>query len=225
MKRLLGNSTKRTNKRKVVFIDWNGTLSPTKFWSHLEKSEKQEERNLFKLWADTLFVKHKEKIVPWMKGEHTSEELLNLVAEETNTDYGTLKKEFIVGCQRMEFSSPDIPWLIQSLRDKSILVVIASNNMDCFTKWTVPYMKLRLLFDDILNSYDLRAMKHDLDKNGQTLFFRNFFSKYEVDPSDCIFIDDGEDKMNTISNLGIKYRRINTINTLQNELKGILGYL
>lgn len=217
---------KRSSKNiKAVFIDWNGTLSPTNFWSHLEKSEKQSDRDLFKLWADTMFVNHKDKIVPWMKGEYTSEDLLSLVSKETNTDFETLLKEFIIGCERMEYSSPNIPNLIKNLRDKSVVVAVATNNMDSFTRWTVPYMKLNTLFDEILNSFYLKAMKHDLDQSGQPLFFKDFFNKYNIKPTNCIFIDDGEDKMSVISNLGIDYRRVNASNTLEQELQNILASL
>lgn len=217
---------KRSSKNiKAIFIDWNGTLSPTNFWSHLEKSEKQSDRDLFKLWADTMFVNHKDKIVPWMKGEYTSEDLLSLVSKETNTDFETLLKEFIIGCERMEYSSPNIPNLIKNLRDKSVVVAVATNNMDSFTRWTVPYMKLNTLFDEILNSFYLKAMKHDLNKSGQPLFFKDFFNRYNIEPTNCIFIDDGEDKMGVISNLGIDYRRVSASNTLEQELQNILASL
>lgn len=222
MKKLSKHTKNKPLKQKAVFIDWNGTLSPTNFWSHLEKSEKQSDRELFKLWADTMFVNHKDLIVPWMKGEYTSEDILTLVSKATNTDYETLLKEFIIGCERMEYSSPNIPALVKKLKDKSVIVSIATNNMDSFTRWTVPYMKLDTLFDEIINSFYLNAMKHDLDNDGKAIFFKNFFNKYQVDPNNCIFIDDGEDKMGVITNLGMDYRRVNSSNTLAQELENIL---
>ncbi|EKE05825.1 MAG: hypothetical protein ACD_19C00176G0047 [uncultured bacterium] len=212
----------KKSSQKAVFIDWNGTLSPTNFWSHLEKSEKQSDRELFKLWADAMFINHKDLIVPWMKGEYSSEDILALVSKTTNTDFDTILKEFIIGCEQMEYSSPNIPVLINRLKDKSVIVSIATNNMDSFTRWTVPYMKLDTLFDEIINSFYLNAMKHDLDKNGKAIFFKNFFNKYKIEPNNCIFIDDGEDKMGVITNLGIDYRRVNASNTLEQELKNIL---
>jgi len=225
MKKSLENIKNKVTKQKAVFVDWNGTLCPTNFWSHLEKSEKQSDRDLFKLWADAMFINQKDKIVPWMKGKYTSEDILFLVSKETNTNFKTTLKEFIIGCERMEYSSPNIPDLIKSLRDKSVIVAIATNNMDAFTRWTVPYMKLDTLFNEILNSFYLKAMKHDLNKNGQSLFFRDFFNKYNIEPANCIFIDDGEDKMGAISNFGINYRRVSASNTLEKELRIILNNL
>ncbi|KKQ98422.1 MAG: hypothetical protein UT24_C0004G0045 [Candidatus Woesebacteria bacterium GW2011_GWB1_39_12] len=225
MKRLFRKTKSETKKLQAVLIDWNGTLSPTNYWSQLEKSEKQSERDLFKIWSYSMFVKHKDKIIPWMKGEYVSEDLLSLVSKETNTDFEFLLKEFVIGCERMEYSSPNIPKLVQDLRDKSIIVGIATNNMDSFTRWTIPYMKLDTLFNEILNSFYLKAMKHDLDKNGQSLFFGNFFNKYDIEPTKCIFIDDGEDKMGVINKLGMNYRRVNAFNTLEQELRNILKTL
>lgn len=225
MKKSSKNIKPKHSKQKAVFIDWNGTLSPTNFWSHLEKSERQSDRELFKLWADTMFINHKDLIVPWMKGEYSSEDILTLVSKATNTNFDTILKEFIIGCERMEYSSPNIPALVKKLKDKSVVVSIATNNMDSFTRWTVPYMKLDILFDEIINSFYLNAMKHDLDEHGKPIFFKNFFNKYQIDPKNCIFIDDGEDKMGVISNLGMEYRRVNTNNTLEQELKNILNNL
>ena len=166
MKKPSRSSDVKTKKQKVIFIDWQGTLSPTNFWGHLEKSEKQADRDLFRLWADTVFINHKDQIVPWMKGRYTSEDILSMAAEETQTNFDTLLKEFIIGCEKMEYSSPGIPDLVKNLRNKQIIVCIATNNMDSFTRWTVPAMELDSLFDEILNSFYLKALKHDLDKNG-----------------------------------------------------------
>lgn len=226
MKKLSKNSKNKSDNQKAVFIDWNGTLSPTNFWSHLEKSEKLIERNMFKSWADTMFIKHKDRIVPWMKGSYTSEELISLVAQETDTKFEDVFREFVAGCERMEYSSPNIPDLITILRNKSVIVSVATNNMDSFTRWTVPSMKLDTLFDEILNSFYIKAMKHDLDKDGNPLFFDSFFKKYNIDPANCIFIDDGEDKMGVIGSLGMDYRRINTsTNTLESQLQSIIASL
>lgn len=217
-------SGSKTKKQRVIFIDWDGTLSPTNFWGHLEKSEKQADRNLFKLWADAMFVNHKDEIVPWMKGMYTSEDMLSLIAKETQTNFDTLLKEFIIGCEKMEYSTPNIPDIVKNLRDKQVIVCIATNNMDSFTRWTVPAMKLDSLFDEILNSFYLKALKHDLDENGRTLFFQKFFNKYkDIKPEDCTFFDDGEDKMGIINGLGIDYRRINASNILEQRLQEILS--
>lgn len=82
--------------------------------------------------------------------------------------------------------------------------------MDCFTRWTVPAMKLDVVFDEIINSSDQKALKKDLDSEGKSLFFKDFFIRNKIDMKDCVFIDDSVDHDNTISNMGIKYIQIDS---------------
>lgn len=42
--------------------------------------------------------------------------------------------------------------------------------MDTFNRFTVESMRLKVIFDEILNSYELKAMKGDF-KDGKSLFF------------------------------------------------------
>lgn len=217
-------SVNKIKRPRAIFIDWFGTLSLTNFWGHLERSKKQTDRDHFKLWADTVFVSHKDKIVPWMKGKYTTEDILSMAAKETQTNFDILLKEFIIGCEKMMYSSPNIPNLVKNLRNKQITVCIATDNMDSFTRWTVPAMKLDFHFDEILNSFYLKVLKHELDGNGQTLFFQDFFSRHkDIRPENCILIDDWEDKMSIISRQGIDYRRVDASNTLEQELQRILS--
>lgn len=222
MKTRSKRSRKKTNNKQAVFIDWNGTLSPSNFWGQLEKSPSGKDRQKFRFWADNMFVNHKDLLVPWMKGVYTTEEILQIVSDDTKTKFDDLLEEFIIGCKKMEWTSPKIPTLVRQLRDKFVHVSIATDNMDCFTRWTVPAMKLKNMFDDILNSFYLKAMKHELDENGKSLFFGDFFERNHLKPSNCILLDDGLDKMGVIGNLGIDYRQITPKRSLETELTRIL---
>lgn len=203
---------------KVLFIDWNATLSPSKFWGHLEGTE---ENDFFLKSVDSLFVFHSNLIDSWMRGGYSTEDILKKVADHTGFKYERLLRELVVSCQKMTFASEKIPKLIRQLRSRGAQIIIATNNMDSFTRWTVPAMKLNIMFDDILNSFDLGALKHDTGVNGKSLFFSNFFERTKMSPKRCIFIDDGEDKKGFIRSLGIDYRRITPYIGLETELKKI----
>ncbi len=194
-------------KNKVVFLDWNGTLSDSFFWEHMRRSKDEDIRKLYDLWDKALFRKPKEYIQDWMRGNKTMEDVLQEISKETDTQYDCIVKEFVKGCQSMTFVSDELPKIIKGLRNKGYYVVIATNNMDCFTKWTVPSMRLHDLFDDILNSFYLKGLKHDV-RNGKSVFFAEFFSNYDVLPKDCIFLDDSVDRNEYIAGLGIKYVQI-----------------
>lgn len=207
-------------KNKVVFLDWNGTLSNSFFWEHMRASDDSEVLELYNLWDKALFNKPKEYIQDWMRGSFTTEEVLSEIANETDTEYKKVLREFIKGCESMEYVSNEIPSIVETLKRDGYYVVIATNNMDCFTRWTVPFMKLDKLFDEILNSYYLRGLKHDT-KNGKSVFFEKFFEEYNVTPQDCIFLDDSLDKEGYIASLGIKYVQIKNSKDLLERLKSL----
>jgi FMN phosphatase YigB (HAD superfamily) len=207
-------------KNKVVFLDWNGTLSDSFFWEHMRTSDDSEVLELYNLWDKALFNKSKEYIRDWMRGSFTTEEVLSEIANETDTEYKKVLREFIKGCESMEYVSDEIPSIVDTLKRDGYYVVIATNNMDCFTRWTVPFMKLDKLFDEVLNSYYLKGLKHDT-KNDKSVFFKEFFEKYNVSPQDCIFLDDSLDKEGYIASLGVKYVQIKNSEDLLKRLKSL----
>jgi len=207
-------------KNKVVFLDWNGTLSNSFFWEHMRTSEDSEVLMLYNLWDNALFNKPKEYVQDWMRGKFSTEDVLRKIAHETNTGYEKVFREFIKGCESMEYVSDDIPCTIETLKRNGYYVVIATNNMDCFTRWTVPFMKLDKLFDDVLNSYYLKGLKHDTE-NGISVFFKKFFEKYDIAPKECIFFDDSTDKEGYIASLGIEYVQIENSEDLMKRLKSL----
>lgn len=203
---------------EAIFIDFNGTLSHSLFWEHLKDSDLKEDRDMFAACVDALFTNRKDEIYSWMRGGSSTEKELKFVANKAKQDYNQILKEFIKGCELMELASENLKETILELRKKGVKVVISTNNMDCFSRWTVPAMNLKSQFDDILNSFDRKGMKHDNDESGETIFFRGFFQKNNLNPSKCLFIDDGLDKQDRISNLGIKYIQIHERNGLEKEL-------
>ncbi|MBI2357001.1 haloacid dehalogenase-like hydrolase [Candidatus Dojkabacteria bacterium] len=207
-------------KNKVVFFDWNGTLSNSFFWEHMRQSEKEEIRKLYEIWDNALFKRPKAYIQDWMRGLFTTEDVLKEIAKETKTEYKLLLREFVKGCKSMTFVSDELPDIIKGLRSRGYYVVVATNNMDCFTRWTLPFMKLEDQFDEILNSFYLKGLKNDV-KNGKSVFFADFFSKYDVPPTNCIFLDDSVDKDDYITRLGIKYIQIESSDDFLMILKSL----
>lgn len=195
-------------KYKVVYLDWNGTLSTSKFWGHLEKSSKAEVNKLFELIDKILFSDLRHLIKPWMRGEITSEKVIKNVSEQCGVDYKVIFDEFVKGCEQMEFVTENCIKKIKFIKDKGIKVVIATDNMDSFVRWTVPALKLDRIFDGILDSYTLRALKNDFDENGSSPFFDEFVKDNIIKKGESVIIDDSEDKEGKIQAYGIDYWRI-----------------
>lgn len=153
-----------------------------------------------------------------MKGELTSENVIKKISDETGLNYKKVFDEFVRGCELMEFVDPKVPSLVKKLQKKGVKVYIASNNMDSFDRWTIPAMKLDKLFDGIINSFPIKALKHDFTDDGISLFFREVLKKEAVKPAETVLIDDSEDKEGKLSSFGIGYVRISDQKTLIDTL-------
>lgn len=195
---------------KVVFTDWSGTLSTSKFWGHLEQPT-HPLNHLFTPLTDSMFgpaAPLRYLHDPWMRGEFGTEDVMELVSQETGIKTDIALREFIFGCQSMQFVSPEVPELIKLLRARGIQTLIATDNMDCFNRWTIPAMGLNQTFDGILNSTNLKAMKKDEDPNGQSLFFRQALENLNLVPGESMLIDDSPHNKTVAEKAGIVYRQI-----------------
>jgi len=201
-------------------LDWNGTLSKSKFWGHLE----YEDDSFFRQTEDALFGKLREMLKPWMRGEYKSEDICKKVAEETGVDYKKIFSEFIKGCEIMELSDPEIPKLLHSIKKTGVKIVIATDNMDSFDRWTYPAIqkKHNLPIDEILDSSKLRVMKKDM-QNGISLFFDDYLKKNNLSCNQCILIDDSPDENGTLSQIGLNYRQIYSTEDLIVALRDLSG--
>lgn len=83
--------------------------------------------------------------------------------------------------------------------------------MDCFSRFTVPSLKLQDYFDVIVNSFEEKQLK--TDENGYT------FTKYlKGDIHDAILIEDSEKSCEIFSNLGGVANRVIEIDDTEKYL-------
>lgn len=211
-------------KYKTIFIDWNGTISGSKFWWHLEDTN-HPNNHLFSKIESTLFGELRPTLKPWMRGQMTTEEVLTQISEKAGLKYNVVLDEFIKSCKTMKLATDKLTDLVKKLQSSKTKVVIATDNMDSFIRWTVPAHKLDKMFDDILDSYSLKAMKGDFDEKGKNLFFAEYLKKHNIKPGESTLIDDSEDKDNKITDIGIEYRKIEPVVGLEPELNSILTLL
>lgn len=205
---------------KAIFIDWNKTLSFSLFWDHLKDLEESHPMHLNNI-QNSLFGKLDYLVKPWMRGEYTTEFIVKKLAEETGLEYDHLLKEFILSCQTMKIE-PEVLELIQEIRKKGTKVVIATDNMDALDRWTVSALKLHEYFDNILNSYSIKALKGDLNEDGDSLFFMDYLKKHNLKNNETVLLDDSQIKPEIAKKHGIDFIHITTENTLQKVLKSLL---
>ena len=214
------------NTYKSLFIDWHNTLSISLFWGHLQDPV-QTHHHLFRVLQPLPPDIHQTLFTPWMRGQVTSEEVIQAMAKQLSLDYELIWQEFIRGCQSMQLLSEEIPSLISQIRAKGTKVVIATNNTDSFSRWTVPSLQLHEIFDAILNSADVGGLKWDVNEKGQSLFFADFLQEHGIHPGESVLIDDNNSEMaqERTHRFGIEYRRIEPRTGLVPELRGIIASL
>ncbi len=163
--------------KPILFIDFDGTLCHDRFWRSLptEQYEKVQE---------FLFVEKRAYAEEWMKGKRTAEEVNQLLAEQLGVPFEELWGIFVRDAEAMKVSQ-EVLEAIGKLRDKYTTILITVN-IDSFSRFTVPALKLDSYFDAISNSYYEGKFKSDNDGE----IFRDYLEKYSAPVSSSVVIDD-----------------------------------
>ncbi len=176
--------------KPILFIDFDGTLCHDLFWRSLPKENLQKIK-LFEFDDNHIAER-------WMRGEFTSEEINKRIAESVEMPYEELWKIFVDNCKTMTVSQ-EILNKLQDLRSK-YHVVLMTDNMDCFDRFTVPALSLDKYFDAIVNSYNVKAGKKD--NNGKS--FLDVVEKFNSTTENSILIDNSVSTCEVFNALGGK---------------------
>jgi FMN phosphatase YigB (HAD superfamily) len=206
------------DRPQVIYLDWYHTLSASHFWDPLAQAHPEQAAAL----TNALFGALEPQLGGWMRGQTTCEAMLRQVAQLTHIDYDFVFAELVRGCQTMQFTAPEVPGLVAALRRRGQRVVIATDNMDTFTRFVVPAMGLAEMFDGVLNSYDLQALKDDFDASGRNLFFDDYLCKSGLAPAQHVLIDDSELTEETAARIGMGYLKVTPDRSLRDHLRTLL---
>lgn len=174
--------------KRILFIDFDGTLCFDRFWRSAEPEVREK--------IQTYFKSNTELISDWMRGKYTSEEINARIADELSLQYETLWNIFVSDCNTMRID-PRVLQRIREIRSEYTTVLI-TDNMDCFSRFTVPSLKLESSFDAIVDSYTEKRLKND---DAGKLFI-DTLEKYRTTPSESILLDNSRDTCQIFENLG-----------------------
>jgi FMN phosphatase YigB (HAD superfamily) len=166
---------------KATFIDWHNTLSTGRFWAHrsdsrLSATDLQEvERFVFGSPSLTRV---------WMTGVLGAEQVCRIAAKNLGLPSDDILADLKTSCEAMELYDPLVVEPIRALGERGVKTVIATDNMDAFTRWTVPVLNLDAIFEQVLNSADVGMRKRNPP------FFRNWLEQHEVEPNEAFLLDD-----------------------------------
>lgn len=204
-------------KKEVIFIDFDGTISTSRFMEPLASADPAT----YARFQSALFSGNDELVNEWMLGRLTAEQCMSFIAPEIGVGESFLMQELERSCREMCIADSSVIELIAELRRRAVKVVIATNNMDTFNRWTVEALSLNSLFDDILNSADIGAFKQDVDQVGGSAFFGEYLERHRLVPEDCILIDDvsGNQK---VEEFGMEFRLVEWGTGLAPALRSLL---
>src|SRR5579871_3516369 len=171
---------------KVVFVDWAGTMSHSMFWSRWKDTAPARCQRVQKsLFGDPKLVRH------WMRVRCTAEEIVGKLATGDDLPVDDWAAELERSCCEMQLIDASIRVLLPALRSLGVNVVIATNDMDTFSRWTVPSLGLLELVDGVLDSSRMGCLQDDRDPSGRSPFFQSWFEAHAIGPSESILFDDG----------------------------------
>ena len=174
------------NKLKVIFIDWYLTLTSTTFLNKL----KIENHALFKQFINIIFENNPEGWqYDWAKGKLSKEDVANKIAQAGIMPYEKVLYTFADCCSNQTLDYPNALKKIDKLRKTGIDVVLATDNWDVFTDYTVPCLQLNSHFHDILSSHQIGYLKRDEQKNSIP-FFNSYLEKNNIPSEQSLLIDD-----------------------------------
>ena len=200
---------------KAIFIDWDKTLSVSRFWGHWAASAPQS----YELIQKNLFGSSNEVSKAWMRGQFRAEQVIEQLALATSLEKNILLKELEFSCKNMQFIDQSLRETITKIRSGGTKVVIATDNMDTFPRWTVPALQLATLFDHILDSHKLGVLKQDTDKDGKSKFFHSYLASQGIKSNEAVLFDDNAPY---VESFGIKYVQVTEDKTLAAVLDAYL---
>jgi hypothetical protein len=195
---------------KVIFIDWNQTLSASHFWRSLPNVE------------TVMFLANRHLLDPWMRGDCTAEEICQVLAGQTGISQEVIFSKLKESCETMEFVDDEVPGLIERIKAKGIKVVLATDNMDCFSRFTVPALRLDRLFDGLLISCDLKILKNEI-RDKEIIFFTDYFRQNDLCYAEAVLLDDSARTSKEYWQLGFPVIIIDDKEKLLEVLRGFAG--
>lgn len=180
-----------TSRNRIVFIDWYQTLSFDLFWQNVKKKNP----SAFECIQTNIFH-DAERSRQWMAGHHSSEDICQYASRCSGISADDLFSDLQNSCANQKIH-PSAIETIKELRNTHHIFIV-TDNMDCFSRFTVPALEMATWTDGIANSSDIKRFKNDL--NGQT--FRDLADSLDIPMTDTICIDDNLSTCDLIRSLG-----------------------
>jgi FMN phosphatase YigB (HAD superfamily) len=169
-----------------VFVDWHGVLCDAVFWQSITRSDRHQRRRHLDDAVSGFFGKRFEDALGWMRGEIDAWSVVSMLGR---WDDRRCKEDFLFrrlheDCRRMR-PRDDLLHALAGLPPLT-LIVIATDNMDCFSASLPAIRALRGRFHAVLCSSDLGVLKAE----DPSRFFGELLTQNGLTPDRALLIDD-----------------------------------
>lgn len=207
---------------RVIFFDWYKTLSLCDFWVQLQDPA-HDRHHWHENIVNFLFVENDTLVQQWMKGEINEEKIIQIISEKFGYPKEVLREDLAESCRSMTFVSNEILPLIDMIRKEGVKCVIATDNMDIFSKYVVPALKLHDYFDDVLVSFNQKALKFDVTEDENTIpFFEKYLKSNRLAYTDALLIDDRPDTSGVYEKLGFDMFQVENVDGFLGKLRELV---
>lgn len=196
--------------KPLLLIDYDGTICFDRFWRNVEP-------DIFAQIQSHLFGSDRSLVHAWMRGKLTAEQINHFLAERIKLDYQQLWQIFVADCQSMRISQATLT-TVQNLRE-GFQTILLTDNMDCFSRFTVPALRLGDYFDEIINSADHGVMKDDNDG----LLFETIINERAAKVGQCWLIDNSKSACSHFARRGGKVGFVDADHSIDFWLKQLLN--
>ena len=182
--------------QRVLFVDFNGVLNHDPFWSSILTAKAHEMRVpvqsfVRRVFSDEAFVRD------WMRGVHSAEDAIRRFDAPNlpKAKDGFMLERLTQDCAAMRLDG-EIVQVLLKIRQHS-LVVLATDNMDCFVNAIDENREIRDNFDDVLCSCEVGALKEE-----PKLFFAPWLKRHQLSFRDAILVDDSAQNCHAFKEAG-----------------------
>lgn len=167
---------------RTFIFDFDGVLCFDRFY---QSALSPEQADIAHWITKNIFEEDRELVCKWMRGQISSGQINEKIAEETDVDINLLNQALTKSVELMKLDE-DLLILIAEIRRQGIKVGLVTDNMDVFSDITVSNHNLDKKFDVVLNSADYGFLKKE--QNGKLLDIA-LEKLGEKDISKSLFVD------------------------------------
>lgn len=180
---------------RVLFVDWHGVLSDARFWTsvrhHPAVASLDLDEALSRLYTSGA-------VDEWMRGKLSTRHVVTqFIVEDGNPALVAFFEDRVIHECVVSTTRRKLVQVLMALKS-SYHLVLATDNMDCFSEALPSRRDLMRVFDDYLTSVEVGALKSEDPQR----FFLPWLEDHDIPVEAAVLIDDRRKNCDRFRELG-----------------------